>query len=89
MARAPSVVFSLNPVEEEALHKPLKGQGGYQSLITRLRRKFNLTTKELALGDNDLGAIVRYINYSQGGYQSDLRLIFKRNFGMIMVTWLS
>ena len=89
MTRVPSVVFNLNTVEEEALLKSLKGQGGYQTLISKLRRKFNATTKELVLGDSDLGAIVRYINYSQGGYQNDLRLIFKRNFGMIMITWLS
>lgn len=89
MARIPSVIFNLNIFEEEALLKPLKGQGGYQSLIAKMRRKFNVTTKDLALSDNDLGAIVRYINYSQGGYQNDLRLIFKRNFAMIMVSWLS
>lgn len=89
MPRVPSVIFNLDPAEEDALLKPLKGSGGYQSLITRLRRKFDTQTKELSLGDTDLGAIVRYINYSQGGYQNDLRLIFKRNFGMIMVSWLS
>lgn len=89
MAHAPSVVFNLNEVEEDTLLKPLKGQGGYQSLITRLRKKFNASTKDLSLSDADMGAIVRYINYSQGGYQNDLRLIFKRNFCMIMVSWLS
>ena len=89
MARAPSVVFNLNEIEEGALLKILKGQGGYQSLITRLRRRFNSQTKDLLLSDADMRAIVRYINYSQGGYQNDLRLIFKRSFAMIMMPWLS
>jgi len=63
--------------EEQVLDllKPIKGNGGFQSLVARIRGKINwhITVK---LSDQELDALERYARkYGGGGYQGKILAI--------------
>jgi hypothetical protein len=56
--------------------------GGWQSLIVRLQRKVNRSTRELSLDPRDLERIPRYaFDYGNGGWEARLVKIFGRALG--------
>lgn len=58
----------------EFLERPVRGEGGYQSLLRRL--KSNLQGNQLTLSRSDCEKAVRYSeDYGQGGFQDRLRSI--------------
>ena len=74
---------TLNADERTALNEPLAGQGGFQSLIARLRNNLR-ATGELELTAADVNTIRRYrTNYGGGGWQDRLDQIFGRTLGPI------
>ncbi len=61
-------------MDEIYLSRPLRGQGGYQSLLARLQSNMNGT--RLRLTRDDCERVVRYATqYGQGGFQERLRSI--------------
>ena len=72
---------TLNADERTALNEPLAGQGGFQSLIARLRNNLR-PTGELELTAADVNTIRGYrTNYGGGGWQDRLDQIFGRTLG--------
>ena len=68
------IVVELTPDQVEYLSRPLRGQGGYQSLLARLQSNMNGT--RLRLTRDDCERVVRYATqYGQGGFQERLRSI--------------
>ena len=68
------LVAELTPDQVEYLSRPLRGQGGYQSLLARLQSNMNGTRLRLTLDDCE--KVVRYASqYGQGGFQERLRSI--------------
>ena len=58
------------------LNRPLRGQGGYQSLLARLQS--NMCGTRLRLTLEDCEKVVRYATqYGQGGFQERLRSIVR------------
>lgn len=70
------VVVELTLDQVEFLTRPVRGQGGYQSLLTRLRG--NMNGNLLRLSRSDCNRIVRYsTQYGEGGFQARLRSIIE------------
>jgi hypothetical protein len=72
-----SIRLRLNASEIAALMKQAKGQGGYQSLAIALQGRLDPNTGQITLDDSEVGAIVRAIGYTSGGFQGR----FSRAFG--------
>lgn len=71
----------LNADERTALNEPVEGQGGFQTLLTRLQSRLQ-PTGELELCDEDVETIRRYRReYGGGGWQERLDRIFARTLG--------
>jgi hypothetical protein len=69
--------------ETELLEKDT-GSGGFQSLLKKLRERYNPLTKELALDDDDIERINRYANgYGNGGWEERLKKIFAGTTGIL------
>lgn len=65
------VIITLSTGEVSALQKPLRGTGGFQSLIASLRTK--LRGYDLELDLDDVARIARYVkDYGEGGFQGRL-----------------
>lgn len=74
MSRSEELVVELTTVQQELLGRPVRGQGGYQSLLRKLQA--NLAGNLLRLSRQDCERIVRYASsYGQGGWQGRLRSI--------------
>lgn len=68
------IVVKLTPDQIEFLQRPLRGQGGYQSLLTRLQN--NMNGDLLRLTRADCERVVRYgTRYGPGGFQTRLQSI--------------
>lgn len=74
-----TVLFILKPSEVAEIMKPAKGSGGHQSLMLHLQSLVDQNTGEIELDDDDIGKIVRYSGYGQGGFQSRFRAAFRRS----------
>ncbi len=73
--------FVLNEDEIAALNEPIAGQGGFQTLLARLRIELG-PTGELELRAEDVETIRRYRReYGPGGWQERLDRIFGRTLG--------
>ena len=73
--------INLNSDETAALNEPLAGQGGFQTLLTRLRDALQ-PTGELDLTPADVDTIRQYrTDYGGGGWQERLDRIFARTLG--------
>ena len=73
--------ITLNEDERTALNEPIEGQGGFQTLLTRLQNGLQ-PTGELELSDEDVDTIRRYRHeYGAGGWQERLDRIFARALG--------
>ncbi|NJM50484.1 MAG: aspartyl-tRNA synthetase [Sphingomonadales bacterium] len=76
------MIIILNQNEESNLFKEVNGQGGFQSLLSRLRQQYNRQTRELRLTDQDFERIPRYaFDYGNGGFEGRLRSIFEQHLG--------
>jgi len=73
-----SVTFELNAAEQAVLNAPIVGQGGFQTLGRRLQGELK-PDGSILIVDADLGAIVRCIGYSTGGFESRFRSAFGRS----------
>jgi len=55
------------------VNKEINGQGGFQTLLKRIREGFNATTKILKIDRADAKKIVKYAtSFGQGGFQDRL-----------------
>ena len=73
--------INLNPEERAALNEPVAGQGGFQTLLARLRDAAQ-PTGELQLTAADIDTIRQYrTDYVGGGWQERLDRIFARTLG--------
>ena len=72
---------TLNQDETTALNEPVAGQGGFQTLLARLREELQ-PTGELDVGDEYVKKIRRYRRkYGGGGWQDRIDRIFARTLG--------
>ncbi len=72
--RVSEVAMELTTDQIGFLERPVRGQGGYQSLLRRLRG--NLSGNLLRLTRSDCERVVRYSReYGEGGFQTRLRSI--------------
>ena len=72
----------LNESEQEFLFRPISGEGGFQGLLRRLRRRLDRQSGTVCLTSGDLERIPRYaFNYGNGGWEGRLRGIFERHLG--------
>ena len=68
------LVIRLDPAQVDFLSRPIRGEGGYQSLLRRLQS--HLSDGVLRLSADDCERIVRYTrDYGQGGWQDRLASI--------------
>ena len=79
ISRVPTI--NLSPEERAALNEPVAGQGGFQTLLARLRDAVQ-PTGDLELTDGDVDTIRQYrTDYGGGGWQERLDRIFARTLG--------
>ena len=70
------LIVKLEPDQIEFLQRPLRGQGGYQTLLARLQA--NMDGDRLRLTRTDCERVVRYgTRYGQGGFQTRLQSIVR------------
>jgi hypothetical protein len=69
-----SITLKLTPEEAEPiLHKEIRGVGGMQSLLKRLKDNLNERTLTITIQEDDIEKVLRYgLNYGQGGFQGRL-----------------
>lgn len=73
---------TLNQAEQEFLFRPISGQGGFQGLLGRLRKRLDRKSGKLTLTSGDLERIPRYaFTYGNGGWEGRLCGIFSRHLG--------
>ena len=66
------IIIELTDSALELISRPVKGSGGWQSLLRKLQQ--NVSGNELTLSTEDIVRIIRYsLNYGQGGYEDRLR----------------
>ena len=69
------VVIELAEEEVELLSRPIRGQGGFQTLLRRLKSQLN-EESQLVLRIDDVKQIVRYWSrYGTGGFQGRLEAV--------------
>ena len=74
--------YELTREELNELNRPVKGVGGFESLIRRLQKQVNHATAEIKLTDKDLDDIQRCaFDYKDGGFETRLVTIFGRVLG--------
>ena len=74
--------YDLNREEMEELDRPVRGSGGFQSLMKRLQTQLNRGTGTIHLTADDLDDIRRLaFDYEQGGFEDRLVSIFGRVLG--------
>ena len=70
-------------VERAEIEKDLKGQGGYQTLLSELQDQLQPNGK-LTIDDEQLGRIVRMCRYGSGGFQGRLKAAFRNHIRSLM-----
>jgi hypothetical protein len=66
----------LNNEAVDAINKPVKGIGGHQQLMNKLKSQLN--GAKLKYDEDDLEKLQRYANdYGQGGFQGRFKAILK------------
>lgn len=72
----------LSTHEMTVLFRQVNGQGGFQSLLRRLRRKVDRQSGTIKLSAIDREQIPRYaFDYGNGGWENRLREIFGDHLG--------
>ncbi|WP_147150829.1 hypothetical protein [Neoasaia chiangmaiensis] len=78
MSESQHILFRLNEEEREHLRSQI-GIGGFQQKFFADKNRLDAETGEIRLTDCELGKIIRYCSYGPGGFQNELRRIFKRS----------
>lgn len=61
--------IQLTPAEVERYQRPVRGQGGFQTLLRRIARQISPDCI-LEISEGDLERLIRYsFEYGQGGFQ--------------------
>jgi hypothetical protein len=61
--------LQLSPLELKRYARPVRGRGGYQTLLRRLQQQIS-PAGVLDISDADLGKLIRYsFEYGEGGFQ--------------------
>ena len=62
--------------ELDLLTRPIRGSGGFQSLLRNITRNIDFTTGTVEIPRSDVERIFRYsVKYGGGGFQSRLRAL--------------
>jgi len=65
----PSMNIQLTPREVTLYSRPVRGRGGYQTLLRRIQQQIS-SQGVLDISDADLGKLIRYsFQYGEGGFQ--------------------
>jgi hypothetical protein len=74
--------YVLTRAEIADLNRPVRGSGGFESLMRRLQLQVRHATGEIRLTEKDLEDIQRCaFDYEQGGFEDRLVAIFGRVLG--------
>ena len=73
-----TTTFTLTAAEQAELQKPANGQGGHQTVMLMLQSKLQ-PDGTITLTDTELGRVVRYSGYAQGGFQNRFKDAFHRS----------
>ncbi len=66
--------IQLSKETSQKLLRPVKGSGGFQSLLRRLQESLDKETDVLNICESDMEKYFRYTSdYGQGGFQDRLR----------------
>jgi len=64
----------LSKEAREQLLRPVRGSGGFQSLLRRLQNGLDSDTGVLEISESDMEKCIRYTaDYGEGGFQDRLR----------------
>ena len=73
MLRGGPFVAELTEEEAEAFMRPVKGEGGFQSLLRVLQKKFDKKARTVKLEGDEIEKINRYTGqYGAGGFEDRL-----------------
>lgn len=74
--------IELNDLEWAELKKPIKGPGGFQNFLTKLKQRAGIRGGNLELSAEDIQDIQQHaFGYGNGGFEGRLRRIFERHLG--------
>jgi len=77
------MIFQLKPAEMDALNQPVNGKGGFQNLTLTLQSQLQ-STGSIEIKDAQLGAVLRCIGYTSGGFEGRFRNAFGRSVAEIL-----
>jgi hypothetical protein len=70
--------IELSNLEVARISKPVKGRGGFQSLLRRIQNQIHGNILEAS--DGDIEKLVRYsFHYGQGGFQEQVKATARKN----------
>jgi len=70
--------IQLSPSEVQRYQRPVRGRGGFQTLLRRIARNID-SAGVLEITDNDLEKLIRYsFEYGQGGFQERTKRTARR-----------
>jgi hypothetical protein len=79
MARTDRIV-QLTQEQADILRRPVKGEGGFQSLLRGLQQNLNRRTNVLTVTEEQFERIIRYTSqYGWGGFEGRLEAV-RENF---------
>ena len=62
--------MQLNEEEFERFSRPVRGHGGFQTLLRNIQNGIDPDTQVLDISEGDLERLIRYsFNYGDGGFQ--------------------
>jgi hypothetical protein len=71
------LTFNFSPGEVAEINKPVKGRGGFQSLMKLLQQKV-AGGGAVTFTDAEVGKLVRYMSYRPGGFEGRLAAAMRR-----------
>ena len=70
--------IEIGPAIAASLNRPVRGRGGFQSLLRKLQRQLQGTRLEVT--EDDIERLVRYsLQYGKGGFQQRTRGAARRS----------
>ena len=71
--------IQLNSDVRNYIQRPVRGQGGFQTLLRRLQKRTNMSDGILTLSHEDVEVLQKYYSdFGQGGFQNRIKWILDR-----------
>lgn len=73
------IIYGIKPEDVQPILEEQVGQGGFQTLLRKIRGQYSEQKEELCLYQDDIERIYRYAyEYGRGGFQDRIQKVIER-----------